>query len=182
MQDDADEQAVYCLSRILAGAEHRYPMVERVPSSRVRNPENAILLGWPEHTCYISNESYPGIHDAVRIVEFCAWQDGRFSCLNTIFTLCRKELSNDRRFATSWLVTYLIGRPTYWKTCQMKLTRSIQPLDQKSSNCFLTERSGQMRKGRSSQEYNVLLIGLDFVAKVGVKYLEAYGDSKLIIN
>jgi len=31
-------------------------------------------------------------------------------------------------------------------------------------------------------EYNALLIGLQFAHKMGVRYLETYGDSKLIIN
>jgi len=31
-------------------------------------------------------------------------------------------------------------------------------------------------------EYNTLLIGLQLAQQMGVKYLEAYGDSKLIIN
>ena len=31
-------------------------------------------------------------------------------------------------------------------------------------------------------EYNTLLIGLQLVYEMGVRYLEAYGDSKLIIN
>ena len=31
-------------------------------------------------------------------------------------------------------------------------------------------------------EYNALLIGLQLIQQMGVWYLEAYGDSKLIIN
>jgi len=31
-------------------------------------------------------------------------------------------------------------------------------------------------------EYNALLIGMQLVQEIGVKHLEAYGDSKLIIN
>ena len=31
-------------------------------------------------------------------------------------------------------------------------------------------------------EYNTLLIGLQLAHKMGVRYLEAYGDSKLIVN
>ena len=31
-------------------------------------------------------------------------------------------------------------------------------------------------------EYNALLIGLHLAQQMGVRYLEAYGDSKLIIN
>lgn len=31
-------------------------------------------------------------------------------------------------------------------------------------------------------EYNVLLIGLQLAKEMGVKYLEAYGDSKVIVN
>ena len=31
-------------------------------------------------------------------------------------------------------------------------------------------------------EYNTLLVGLQLAHEIGVRYLEAYGDSKLIIN
>ena len=31
-------------------------------------------------------------------------------------------------------------------------------------------------------EYNTLLVGLQLTQQIGVQYLEAYGDSKLIIN
>jgi len=31
-------------------------------------------------------------------------------------------------------------------------------------------------------EYNALLIGLQLTHKMGVRYVEAYGDSKLIVN
>jgi len=31
-------------------------------------------------------------------------------------------------------------------------------------------------------EYNALLIGLQLTYEMGVRYLEAYGDSKLIVN
>ena len=31
-------------------------------------------------------------------------------------------------------------------------------------------------------EYNALLIGLQLAHGMGVRYLEAYGDSKLVIN
>jgi len=31
-------------------------------------------------------------------------------------------------------------------------------------------------------EYNTLLIGMQLVEKIGIKHLEAYGDSKLIVN
>ena len=31
-------------------------------------------------------------------------------------------------------------------------------------------------------EYNALLIGLQLAHKMGVRYLEAYGNSKLIVN
>ena len=31
-------------------------------------------------------------------------------------------------------------------------------------------------------EYNALLIGMQLAEKIGVRYLEAYGDSKLIVN
>ena len=31
-------------------------------------------------------------------------------------------------------------------------------------------------------EYNALLIGLQLAHEIGVRYLEAYGNSKLIIN
>jgi len=31
-------------------------------------------------------------------------------------------------------------------------------------------------------EYNILLIGLQFAQQIGARYLEAYGDSKLIVN
>ena len=31
-------------------------------------------------------------------------------------------------------------------------------------------------------EYNTLLIGLQLAKKIGVQYLEAYGNSKLIVN
>ena len=31
-------------------------------------------------------------------------------------------------------------------------------------------------------EYNALLIGMQIADEIGVKYLEAYGDSKLIVN
>ena len=31
-------------------------------------------------------------------------------------------------------------------------------------------------------EYNALLVGLQLAHEMGVRYLEAYGDSKLIIN
>jgi len=31
-------------------------------------------------------------------------------------------------------------------------------------------------------EYNALLIGLQLAQEMGVRYLEAYGDSKLIVN
>jgi len=31
-------------------------------------------------------------------------------------------------------------------------------------------------------EYNALLIGMQLVEEIGVKHLEAHGDSKLIVN
>jgi len=31
-------------------------------------------------------------------------------------------------------------------------------------------------------EYNILLIGMQIADEIGVKNLEAYGDSKLIVN
>jgi len=31
-------------------------------------------------------------------------------------------------------------------------------------------------------EYNTLLIGMQFAKEISVKHLEAYGDSKLIVN
>ena len=31
-------------------------------------------------------------------------------------------------------------------------------------------------------EYNALLIGMQLAKEIGVKYLEAYGDSKLVVN
>ena len=31
-------------------------------------------------------------------------------------------------------------------------------------------------------EYNALLIGMQLVEEIGIKHLEAYGDSKLIVN
>jgi len=31
-------------------------------------------------------------------------------------------------------------------------------------------------------EYNALFIGMQFIEEIGVKHLEAYGDSKLIVN
>ena len=34
----------------------------------------------------------------------------------------------------------------------------------------------------SAVEYNALLIGLQLAQQMGVTYLEAYGDSKLIVN
>ena len=43
--------------------------------------------------------------------------------------------------------------------------------------CSLTESCSN-----NVMEYNALLIGLQLTQQMGVKYLEAYGDSKLIIN
>jgi len=35
---------------------------------------------------------------------------------------------------------------------------------------------------KNDVEYNALLIGMQLVEVIGIKYLEAYGDSNLIVN
>jgi len=34
----------------------------------------------------------------------------------------------------------------------------------------------------NGQEYNALLVGMQIIDEIGVKNLEAYGDSKIIVN
>ena len=54
-----------------------------------------------------------------------------------------------------------------WKLKSKPLRLSKKPMESCSNNVT---------------EYNDLLIGLQLAHKMGVRYLEAYGDSKLIVN
>ena len=53
-----------------------------------------------------------------------------------------------------------------------------------SPNFHVLPRAFSLTKPCSNNlpEYNALVIGLQFAQQMGVKYLEAFGDSKLIIN
>ncbi|XP_020272188.1 uncharacterized protein LOC109847370 [Asparagus officinalis] len=178
--DNGHEQDIYYLSRTLSGAEHRYPHVKKeclaLPSTlNWRLARYALLLSQYD----ILFKPQKAVKGQV-ICDLMANQpmEGRVDLYQDISNkTCEANAASkeqvwqlffDGASRTSPKATIITGVGVVLVSPQNHvLLREFSLIEPCSNNVV---------------EYNALLIGLDLAKKLGVKHLEAYGDSKLVIN
>ena len=91
--DLGHEQAMYCLSRNMIGAEHRdNPIEKEYLAFGVRCPENVTLLGGPNYTCHIKSQSFKIAYDKAIITKWSIGEIGHIALLIWIQFLPQKTV------------------------------------------------------------------------------------------
>ncbi|XP_020258994.1 uncharacterized protein LOC109835429 [Asparagus officinalis] len=160
------EQGIYYLSRTLQGAERRYPMVEKECLALVFAIQNmrhylksvkgqAICNLMVSHPLESKTNLFEDMSDETHKVNVTSQED-----------VWRLYFDGASRVGTNGSIITGVG------------VVLVSPQNHVLPRSFsLTEPCIN-----NVAEYNALLIGLDFAKELGVKHLEAYGDSQLIIK
>ncbi|XP_020263162.1 uncharacterized protein LOC109839144 [Asparagus officinalis] len=166
-QDDENghEQAIYYLSRTLSGAEPRYPLIEKECLALVFTVQKMrhYLVGQTIHVISQVNPIWVFMTQSSAL----NWRLARWALLLSQYDIHFKPQKTVKA-RTSATGRVIAGVGVVSISSQNHILPRAVSLTEPCSN--------------NVAEYNALLVGLDIAKQLGVKHLEAYDDSQLIVN